>query len=173
MSSPFEAQRRAAFLGACRAELAALKPGNVHIHGDGHGMSVADFLRSAEAAAPPLCGTGIGVGRRIRDAVEASWNAVPMNTNLGILLLAAPLLAAAELGDGDLGGRVERVLAALTIEDARHAFVAIARANPAGLGRVEAEDVAGEPTVTLRQAMALAADRDLIARQYALGYRET
>jgi triphosphoribosyl-dephospho-CoA synthase len=32
--------------------------------------------------------------------------------------------------------------------------------------------VAGEPTVTLRAAMAIAADRDLVARQYAGDYRE-
>ena len=33
------------------AELEALKPGNVHIHAGGHGMTVRDFLMSAEAAA--------------------------------------------------------------------------------------------------------------------------
>jgi triphosphoribosyl-dephospho-CoA synthase len=172
MFSASEASLQEAFLAACRGELEALKPGNVHIHSEGHGMSVADFLRSAEAAAAPLCRSGIGVGRRIRDAVEASWNIVPMNTNLGILLLASPLVAAAELPGGSLLDRVEQILAALTIEDARHAFAAIARANPAGLGHVEAEDVASQPTVTLRQAMALAADRDLIARQYASSYHE-
>ena len=31
---------------------------------------------------------------------------------------------------------------------------------------------ADEPTVTLREAMALAADRDLVARQYANGFQE-
>ncbi len=172
MSSLSETQLQAAFVAACRAELEALKPGNVHVHGEGHGMSVADFMRSAEAAAPPLCRGGAGVGRRIHDAVEASWAVVPMNTNLGILLLSAPLLAAAESRGRDLAQRVERVLAALTVEDARDTFAAIARANPAGLGRVEAEDVAGEPTVTLRRAMTLAAERDLIARQYASSYRD-
>ena len=40
------------------------------------------------------------------------------------------------------------------------------------MGRAAEQDVADEPTVTLREAMALAADRDLVARQYAGGYRE-
>jgi triphosphoribosyl-dephospho-CoA synthase len=164
-----EALRRA-FLAACRAELDALKPGNVHVHGEGHGMTVEDFLLSAAAAAPALCRPRFPVGRRIRDAVEASWAAVPRNTNLGIILLAAPLIAGAEAGEGSLRERIARVLATLTVSDAADCFAAIARANPAGLGRVAAEDVAAPPTVTLRDAMALAAGRDRIARQYARDY---
>ena len=59
------------------------------------------------------------------------------------------------------------VLAALTREDARFVFKAIRLANPGGLGRVESEDVAAEPSVTLLEAMRLAANRDRIAEQYA------
>ena len=40
----------AAFLAACRAELDALKPGNVHRHSAGHGMQVAHFERAENAA---------------------------------------------------------------------------------------------------------------------------
>jgi len=42
---------RRAFVDACILDVTALKPGNVGIHGSGHGMEVADFIRSA--AAPP------------------------------------------------------------------------------------------------------------------------
>ena len=45
----------AAFVAACETELRALKPGNVHVYADGHGMSVDDFRASAIAAADPLC----------------------------------------------------------------------------------------------------------------------
>jgi triphosphoribosyl-dephospho-CoA synthase len=166
-----EALRRA-FVAACRAELEAPKPGNVHVHGEGHGMTVEDFLKSAEAAAAPLCRPRCPVGRRIRDAVAASWAAVPRNTNLGIVLLAAPLIAAAESGTGPLRARVTRVLEALTVPDAVDCFAAIAEANPAGLGRVAAQDVAAPPTDTLRAAMILAAERDRVARQYATGYED-
>jgi triphosphoribosyl-dephospho-CoA synthase len=179
MSSQSDAARpprsealRHAFLAACHAELAALKPGNVHVHGEGHGMTVEDFLLSAAAAAPALCRPRCPVGRRIRDAVDASWEAVPRNTNLGIILLAAPLIAAAEDGEGPLRERVARVLEGLTVSDAAECFAAIARANPAGLGRVPAQDVAAPPTATLREAMALAAERDRIARQYASDYED-
>ena len=164
-----EALRRT-FLHACRTELEALKPGNIHIYADGHGMTVRDFLVTAETAAGPLCTPGTTVGARIRAAVEASWAAVPLNTNLGIVLLAAPLLSAAERGAGTLRGRLHLVLDRLTVADAIDAFIAIRRANPGGLGRAEAQDVGTAPTVTLLDAMRLAADRDRIARQYASGY---
>src|SRR5215470_5607361 len=163
---------RRAFLDACRTELEALKPGNVHIHAEGHGMTVRDFERSAEAAAGPLCTPGQPVGSRIRAAVEASWAAVPLNTNLGIVLLAAPLLTASERGTGGLRNRLAVVLNALTVADAVDAFVAIRRANPGGLGRVETQDVGAAPTVSLLDAMELAAERDLVARQYANGFAD-
>lgn len=163
---------RDAFLRACRTELEALKPGNVHIHAAGHGMTVRDFLVSAEAAAGPLCEPGAPVGGRIRAAVEASWMAIPLNTNLGIVLLAAPLLCAAERGADPLRNRLDAVLKGLTIADAIDAFAGIRRANPGGLGRAEAQDVGTVPTVTLLEAMRLAAGRDLIARQYVTGYTD-
>src|SRR5262249_13312297 len=58
------------------------------------------------------------------------------------------------------------------VDDARAVYEAIRLAAPAGLGRVAEQDVAAEPTVGLRQVMALAAERDLVARQYANGFRE-
>lgn len=175
MSSDAETRRRQrlqdAFLAACRTELEALKPGNVHVHAPGHGMTVEDFLRSAEAAAAPLCRPGASVGERIREAVDASWAAAACNTNLGIILLAAPILAAAERDEeSPLALRLRATLDALTVADAREAYAAIRRANPGGLGRAAAQDVAAPPTVTLLEAMRLAADRDFIARQYATGY---
>jgi triphosphoribosyl-dephospho-CoA synthase len=149
-----------------------VKPGNVHVRGEGHGMTVEDFLQSAAAAAPALCDPRHPVGRRIRNAVAASWAAVPRNTNLGIILLAAPLIAAAEDGGGPLRRRVAQVLEALTVSDAADCFAAIARANPAGLGRAPEQDVAAPPTENLREAMALATERDRIARQYSRDYED-
>jgi triphosphoribosyl-dephospho-CoA synthase len=162
-----------AFIDACTLELRALKPGNVHDYAAGHGMSVGDFVKSAAAAAAPLCRAGRRVGTRIRDAAIATHAAVGCNTNLGILLLAAPLLAAAERATGgELRQALRETLAALTVADADAAYAAIRLANPAGLGRAESQDVAASPEVTLLHAMALAAGRDRIARQYATGYED-
>jgi triphosphoribosyl-dephospho-CoA synthase len=154
-----------AFIASCRDEIEAPKPGNVHIFSEGHGMTAKDFLRSAEAAAGPLCASSAPVGARIFSAIEATWTAVGMNTNLGIVLLCAPLAAAAQ-NDGDLRLALSEVLAGLTRADAEGAFRAILRAAPAGLGAAQRHDVRGAAEATLLEAMREAADRDRIALQY-------
>jgi triphosphoribosyl-dephospho-CoA synthase len=161
-----------AFIAACRDELEAPKPGNVHVYASGHGMTAAQFLNSAAAAADPLCAPATRVGARIRGAVEATLRAVGANTNLGIVLLCAPLAAAAELEALKLRDALVRVLYDLDLRDADDAFAAIVQASPAGLGRVEKHDVFAAAQVTLKQAMAEAADRDRIARQYATGFAD-
>ena len=161
-----------AFRNACLDELDAPKPGNVHSFAAGHRMTVSDFIRSADAAAVPLAQTGARVGERILAAVEATFAAVDINTNLGIILLCAPLAAAAERQGADLRAAVTDVLATLDIEDADLAFRAIARASPAGLGRVAQHDVSSPATITLKQAMAEAADRDRVARQYVSDFAD-
>src|SRR5262249_15127147 len=108
----------AAFRAACRDELEAPKPGNVHVFADGHRMSAGEFIRSAEAAAGPLTVAGARVGARILAAVQATAAAVDTNTNLGIILLCAPLAAAAERAPSDLRGALADVLDALDVEDA-------------------------------------------------------
>jgi triphosphoribosyl-dephospho-CoA synthase len=171
-----------AFIAACRDELEAPKPGNVHVYAPGHGMTVAQFEHSAVAAAGPLCAPGARVGPRIRGAIEATIGAVGTNTNLGIVLLCAPLAAAADSAfasrsggegrDGNLRDQLIRVLDGLDVADAAEAFAAIAQASPAGLGRAERHDVFAPPQVTLKEAMTEAADRDLVARQYASGFAD-
>lgn len=158
----------AAFVAACHAELQALKPGNVHVHSAGHGMDIHHFERAAAAAAPFIADPSLSVGGRILGAVKASFAETGLNTNLGIVLLAAPLAAAAEarIGGADLRERLGRVLDGLDQADAADAFQAIVIANPAGLGRADQGDVNAAATVTLREAMALAADRDRIAKAY-------
>ncbi len=158
-----------AFIAACRDEIEAPKPGNVHVFADGHGMTANDFLRSAEAAAPALGNSTLSVGARILAAVEATFAAVGMNTNLGIVLLCAPLAAAAQRG-GDLREGVKQTVAELTRPDAEFAFKAILRAAPAGLGAALQHDVRGAANVTLLEAMREAAGRDRVAFQYAFDF---
>ena len=162
----------AAFVAACRDELAAPKPGNVHVFAAGHRMSVADFMRSADAAAGPLTAPNARVGERILGAVAATREMVGTNTNLGIILLCAPLAAAAEIAATDLRAAVTDVLENLDIADANLTFQAIARAAPGGLGSAERHDVHAPATVTLRQAMAEAADRDRIAHQFSTDFED-
>jgi triphosphoribosyl-dephospho-CoA synthase len=155
---------------ACIWEATARKPGNVHRYCDFADTSYLDFLLSAAVAAPVLDEVRQrGVGATILAAVQAQQQVVVGNTNLGILLLLAPL-AAVPLEE-DLETGLVGVLDSLGVADSRAVFQAIRLARPGGLGRVAEQDVFQEPTLPLRPIMALAADRDLIARQYADGFR--
>ena len=133
---------------------------------------MSDFVRSAEASAAPIAASGARVGVRVRAAVAATLSAVGQNTNLGIILLCAPLAAAVELAHVALRPALAQVLDSLDKADAADVFSAIAAANPGGLGRATRHDVNAPATATLREAMAEAADRDRIARQYVTAYED-
>jgi triphosphoribosyl-dephospho-CoA synthase len=165
-------QIASAFEYACRDELDAPKPGNIHVFAKGRRLSVEDFERSAAAAAGPLTAPGQRVGARILGAVDATAAAVETNTNLGIILLCAPLAAAAETFSYDLRSSLAQALRTLNRDDAELAFKAIVRASPAGLGRAERHDVFASATGTLREAMAEAADRDRVAQQYVTDFAD-
>jgi len=158
----------ALFERVCLAELDALKPGNVHRFAAGHELRVEDFEASARAAAPAIARPGAPLGARILEAVGATRAAVGTNTNLGILLLCAPLAAAAERS-GPLRRAVVEVLAASDRDDARKVYAAIRLARPGGLGRVAKADVAEEPDLPLLEAMRLAEERDRIAWNWTHG----
>ena len=157
---------------ACEVEVRAPKPGNVSVAASGHGMTASDFLASAAAVAAPLAQPGASVGERILGAVESTRSVVSCNTNLGIILLAAPLAhaALAAASARDLRPRVEGALSELSIADADLAYRAIRIANPGGLGSAARHDVREAPEVTLLAAMREAWQRDSIARQYATGF---
>jgi triphosphoribosyl-dephospho-CoA synthase len=89
------------------------------------------------------------------------------------VLLLAPLARAAPQERGTLRDRLGRVLAETTVDDAVEVYAAIRQARPGGLGRSAAEDVADRPSVTLQEAMALAAERDSIAREYVTSFART
>ena len=156
---------------ACLLEATARKPGNVHRFRDFDDVSYLDFVLSASAIVDPLDrARELGIGEAVLGAVEATRRLVASNTNLGMILLMAPLAGVA--AGEPLATGVLPVLRETTRDDARRVYRAIRLARPGGLGVADAEDVSGEPTVTLLAAMRLAAGRDLVARQYANGYHE-
>jgi triphosphoribosyl-dephospho-CoA synthase len=149
----------------------AKKPGNVHRFADLPELHFVDFLLSAAAIVEPLDrAITVGVGPAILAAIEATRCVVSTNTNLGIVLLLAPL--AAVPGGATLADGVEAVLAGTTVEDAKLVYRAIRIAQPGGMSQVPDQDIAAEPKVSLRAAMALAAERDSVARQYANGFHD-
>lgn len=175
---------------ACLLEASAPKPGNVSPGRSFPDMGYHDFLASAVAIGPVFANADRhSLGQLVHQAVASTSSWVPANTNLGIVLLLAPLAKAAMsasvvastpesprtgLIEQDLLWRsVNDLLAATTIDDAREVYAAIRLAGPGGLGRVDQQDVSGEPSVTLAEAMQLAAGHDGVAREYATGYQVT
>jgi triphosphoribosyl-dephospho-CoA synthase len=156
-------------------EVSAAKPGNITPEHDFSDTTYADMVRSALALGPVFARRRVlrrTVGELIADGVRATARVADANTNLGIVLLFAPLVRAAVTRDAaePLRSAVERILAGLDVSDAAAAFAAIASAQPGGLGEAREHDVRAPARVSLREAMAAAAHRDSIASEYATGY---
>ena len=148
-------------------EVTAPKPGNVHRGADFEDVTYVDFLQSAVVIGPVLARTAeLGLGAAVLEAMRATRDAVGTNTNLGTLLLIAPLAAVPD-GVSHSDG-IGRVLHELTLADTRCVYEAIRVAVAGGLGEAAEAYVHTEPPadLSLVDAMRLASDRDLVARQY-------
>ncbi len=163
-----------AVIWACEHEVSAPKPGNVNCFSDGHQMSVQHFIKSAHAIAPVLTQAHLSIGELILESVIATQRVVNCNTNLGIILLFAPLCKAISLCQHikQLPAALKTVLDNLTVDDAVKTYEAIRMAKAGGLGKSQRHDIHDTPTVTLRQAMEYAQDKDTIAAQYLNNYHE-
>ena len=161
-------------IGQCVAlatllEATAPKPGNVHRGADFEDVTYPEFVAAGIAIAPVLeAAAERPLGATILAAVEATRRVTLRNTNLGTILLLAPLAAVPRTES--LAGGVAAVLSRLTPDDAVNCYAAIRLAAPGGLGHVEQWDVESAAPSELLSAMRLAADRDLVARQYADGF---
>lgn len=172
---------------ACLLEVSAPKPGNVNRLYNFTDLRFEDFLLSALAIGPAMEAAGkYSVGQIIWRAIRDTRQVVNTNTNLGIVLLLAPLAKAATRrsvsrkgGDAQqenlhrLRKKLESTLSSLTVEDARLVYAAIRLSRAGGLGQVAEGDVGEEPEISLLEAMSLAQERDAIAREYVSGYAIT
>lgn len=180
MSSPLGDDIASAAQLACLLEASAPKPGNISPGKHFHDTSYEDFLASAAAIGGAFARAGERpLGATILDAIQATSRWTRSNTNLGIVLLLAPLARAAHEACRErftretLREQLIQLLRAATVRDAMDVYEAIRRAAPAGLGEVANEDVSTAPSIPLLDVMALAAERDGIAREYTTGFATT
>jgi triphosphoribosyl-dephospho-CoA synthase len=151
-------------------EATAAKPGNVHRGADFEDITYADFILAAVAIGPIVGDeSGSPLGDRVLRAVEATREWIGTNANLGIILLCSPLAMVPR--DQPIRIGVEHVLGGLTADDAAKVYQAIRLAKPGGLGSSSGADVHATAPTDLVAAMRLAADRDMVARQYAENFR--
>ncbi len=155
-------------------DINALKPGNVSRYADGHDMQVDDFIKSAALSTPVLCDRRRSVGQRILDSVQATRDAVGCNTNLGLILLIAPLVfAMQQQNPGEtLRQSLAEILLDIDVVESGKIFQAICLAAPGGLGQSRQYDVHLHPEVTITEAMRASMDRDRIAYQYVSQYND-
>ncbi len=165
---------------ACLLEARAPKPGNVHPQASFQDTTFDDFLRSAAAIRQTFDHAAEkSVGELVIEAVEATLATVGRNTNLGIVLLLAPLSktpaspdVASAAGRQAIRAAVDQVVRDASARDVALIYEAIRKAAPGGLGTVDQQDVARPPERSLIDVMELASARDLIARQYTGSFED-
>lgn len=163
-------------LSSFLTEVNALKPGNVSRYAGGHGMTIDDFVLSAELVSPILCNQNLSLGERVLQSIKITREKAGCNTNLGMVLLFAPIIMAAEKTGSNtdiaLQNNLKTLLETVNKTDSRLIFQAIREANPGGLGHSDKYDVNLLPDCSLQEAMAVAQQRDFIAKQYVTGFSD-
>jgi triphosphoribosyl-dephospho-CoA synthase len=160
---------------ACVLEATAPKVGNVHPGAAFEDMHFGDFLKSSAAIEPIFANSAkLSVGELVLEGVRVTRAQVGINTNLGTLLLFAPLAKARESGMSlaDLRPATQNVLSSLTHADSKAIYEAIRIAKPGGLGEAARHDVHAEAPLDLIVAMRQVAATDAVAAQYANGFAD-
>ncbi|NHJ40588.1 MAG: hypothetical protein FK731_11195 [Asgard group archaeon] len=189
---------------ACLLEVSATpKPGNVHRFRDFHDLRYEDFLASSvtlgywieelalkgsQIRINPTKWLDLHLGESIKKAIEQSnFFHNSGNTNLGIILLFAPLSVAAGItfdskrficDSSDLKLAVVDVIKHTTVEDAIAVSEGIKIANPGGLGDVAKYDVKSDSiqeeliqdNINLELLMLNCKNRDNICYEISQGY---
>ncbi len=160
---------------ACVLEATSPKLGNVHPGAAFTDMNYGDFLKSADAIRPVFANVSqLSVGELVLQGVIATRSSAGINTNLGTLLLFAPLAKAWSIGTSilNLQTATQRVLDGLTHNDSKAIYEAIRMAKPGGLGEASQHDVHAEPPADLLVAMRYVAEKDAVAAQYVNGFAD-
>lgn len=169
---------------ACMLEVQAPKAGNVYPSADFHDMGVMDFERSAQAIATEFESIeSKTLGELILSSIQATHKVTDVNTNLGIVLLFAPIAKAwlhfqktstnTSPDDNEWVKSFQDVIDASTPQDAQSIYQAIVTAKPGGLGKVEESDVQDSAPSHIALAMQLASDRDHIAAEWTQQFIRT
>jgi triphosphoribosyl-dephospho-CoA synthase len=154
---------------ACLWEATTPKVGNVHRSADFENLRFSDFTTSAAAISPAMQqASQWGVGRCVLQAIQTTQLLVQTNTNLGTVLLLAPLAAIS--GESLQAAAVAEVLKGLTSDDANLVYEAIRVAKPGGMGKRDEMDIDGPAPDDLLAAMQVASQEDLVALQYVTDF---
>lgn len=163
-------------------EASSRKLGNVHPGARFADMAYDDFLRSAIAIGPVFDQPAqYSVGSLVYQAVSATRNFVHVNTNLGTLLLLAPIAIALPQCDPkcisvqqkfsirlrELSKQTAAAIDRLNTMDSQAIYDSIRLASPGGLGKSNKMDVHhAEAPSDLLEAMSVVEKIDQVAKTY-------
>ena len=168
-----ESMIRDAYLYACHKDIEAIKPGNVNINSPHHDTTASDYLISSINSGSELFYDSYSLGDRILNAIVATKKETSMNTNLGIVLLCAPIAhALLNYKEMSLKEAITKTIDNATSDDTVKICEAINIANPGGLGDVLDYDTKSMPAVKLREIMSYSAQYDRISYQYHNNYQD-
>ena len=162
-----------AYLFACRKDIELIKPGNVNIKSPHPDTKAEDYLESSLLSSKELFKTDYSLGERILNSIKITRSKVKTNTNLGIILLCAPIIhACIYFNNLTMREGIKKTLSSSTVKDTQDLCMAINISAPGGLGTREIYDTASKPTVNILEIMNHSASYDRISYQYSHDYSD-
>ena len=162
-----------AYLFACRKDIELIKPGNVNIKSPHSDTNAEDYLESSLLSSKELFKPDYSLGERILNSIKITRSKVKTNTNLGIILLCAPIIhACIYFNNLTLREGIKKTLSSSTVKDTQDLCMAINISAPGGLGTSEVYDTVSKPTVNIIEIMNHSASYDRISYQYSHDYSD-
>ena len=117
---------KSAYLFSCKKDIELIKPGNVNLLSSHKDTKAQDYLDSAILSSKELFNQNYSLGKRILESVNVTRSQVNVNTNLGIILLCAPVIQSyIDFNLLDLREGIKKTLATTSIKDTHDLCAAI------------------------------------------------
>ena len=150
-----------------------IKPGNVNLISSHKDTKAQDYLDSAILSSKELFNQNYSLGKRILESVNVTRSQVNVNTNLGIILLCAPVIQSyIDFNNLDLREGIKRTLSTTSIKDTHDLCAAINISSPGGLGDSDMYDTGSYPNASIKQIMDYSQEYDRISYQYSHNFSD-
>ena len=164
---------KAAYLFSCKKDIELIKPGNVNLLSPHKDTKAQDYLDSATLSSKELFNQNHSLGKRILESVKVTRSQVNVNTNLGIILLCAPVIQSyIDFNALDLRDCIKKTLSATSVKDTHDLCAAINISSPGGLGDSDMYDTASYPNISIKQIMDYSKEYDRISYQYSHNFTD-
>lgn len=156
------------FEKACMLDIRSLKPGNVNTNSPSKNLNYLDFLKSIEACSDIITQPNILLEDRIFESIKSTINIVGTNTNLGIILLCAPIIQAYySQGRTNISENIHKEIISLDHNSTKKIYEGINLSMAGNMGSVESFDLKGNDFQNFYIVMKYASSYDLIAWEYS------